>query len=130
MDLSKDVDERIAFPSSDSQLESMGFSRRGEPNALRVSGKQQRRRASGSSQTWTISDGVLKAERELEEKEQAGRDASSTDATTTNEIIDGKGEYELFGVVSHMGSNTGVVITLTSKRTTSGFSSTTKSCGQ
>ena len=27
--------------------------------------------------------------------------------TDVNEIIDGKGDYELFGVVSHMGSNTG-----------------------
>jgi ubiquitin carboxyl-terminal hydrolase 5/13 len=53
-----------------------------------------------------IDDACAKAERELEEKEQAGRDASSTNDTTTNEIIDGKGEYELFGVVSHMGSNT------------------------
>ena len=92
-----------------SQLESMGFSSAASRTALRVSGNSNSVEAACEwlfANMDNIDDACAKAERELEEKEQAGRDASSTDDTTTIEIIDGKGEYELFGVVSHMGSNT------------------------
>ncbi|CAL6422145.1 unnamed protein product [Bathycoccus prasinos] len=110
MDLSKDVDKTNSVSvGAISQLESMGFSSAASRTALRVSGNSNSVEAACEwlfANMDNIDDACAKAERELEEKEQAGRDASSTDATTTNEIIDGKGEYELFGVVSHMGSNT------------------------
>jgi ubiquitin carboxyl-terminal hydrolase 5/13 len=110
MDLSKDVDKTNSVSvEAISQLESMGFSSAASRTALRVSGNSNSVEAACEwlfANMDNIDDACAKAERELEEKEQAGRDASSTDANTTNEIIDGKGEYELFGVVSHMGSNT------------------------
>jgi ubiquitin carboxyl-terminal hydrolase 5/13 len=110
MDLSKDVDKTNSVSvEAISQLESMGFSSAASRTALRVSGNSNSVEAACEwlfANMDNIDDACAKAERELEEKEQAGRDASSTDDTTTNEIIDGKGEYELFGVVSHMGSNT------------------------
>lgn len=110
MDLSKDVDKTNSVSvETISQLESMGFSSAASRTALRVSGNSNSVEAACEwlfANMDNIDDACAKAERELEEKEQAGRDASSTNDTTTNEIIDGKGEYELFGVVSHMGSNT------------------------
>jgi len=110
MDLSKDVDKTNSVSvEAISQLESMGFSSAASRTALRVSGNSNSVEAACEwlfANMDNIDDACAKAERELEEKEQAGRDASSTDDTTMNEIIDGKGEYELFGVVSHMGSNT------------------------
>ena len=110
MDLSKDVDKTNSVSvEAISQLESMGFSSAASRTAVRVSGNSNSVEAACEwlfANMDNIDDACAKAERELEEKEQAGRDASSTDDTTMNEIIDGKGEYELFGVVSHMGSNT------------------------
>ena len=90
-----------------SQLEAMGFSSSASRTALRVSGSNNSVEAACEwlfANMDNIDEACAKAERELEEKEEGGRVAASTDV---NEIIDGKGDYELFGVVSHMGSNTG-----------------------
>ena len=90
-----------------SQLEAMGFSSSASRTALRVSGSNNSVEAACEwlfANMDNIDEACAKAERELEEIEEGGRVAASTDV---NEIIDGKGDYELFGVVSHMGSNTG-----------------------
>ena len=90
-----------------SQLESMGFSSAASRTALRVSGNNNSVEAACEwlfANMDDIDEACAKAERELEEKEKrSGEDAS----IIADEIIDGKGEYELFGVVSHMGANTG-----------------------
>jgi ubiquitin carboxyl-terminal hydrolase 5/13 len=90
-----------------SQLESMGFSSAASRTALRVSGNNNSVEAACEwlfANMDNIDEACAKAERELEEKEKrSGEDAS----IIADEIIDGKGEYELFGVVSHMGANTG-----------------------
>ena len=89
-----------ANPESVAMLTSMGFAAAAATAALSVRGNLER------AADWLFShaDNLQAAIDEVNGDASTSNTPGGTDVAQT--VIDGDGEYELFGIVSHMGGNT------------------------